>query len=385
MYESIAAARFFRAKQTGITSLTELRSTQVGPARWVLADVDGYLYQLVLSDDHDVLTAPDLLLEVQRAFESDAAFGAGEMHVISPPLLPKNAKAKVSTAEQSNTSMVFSGEGSPAIAKFFRLLEPGINPEVELLAGLAQQQCVFVPALRGYSTLEWEGETYVTAMIQDFAADSQEGWDKALHFASESRSFAHEAGYVGTALRGVHRDLAAAFGTQTVPAEQVVRQLEQRLDNLVAQASVLAPYRGAIRAAYKMAAQGSTEVQRIHGDAHLGQILCTPDRYLFIDFEGEPARPLAERRGNFSPLQDLAGLIRSFGYAAHFTNGLADPEGWAAECSAAMLESYGIQPSPLLDALVLDKALYEVVYEANNRPDWIHIPLEAVKRLVTNE
>ncbi|MFV8395027.1 hypothetical protein [Corynebacterium hindlerae] len=379
MYENIAAQRFFRSKQAGINSLTQLQSTPVGDARWVLADIDGDLYQLVLSGDDDVL--PDELVALRDAFLAEQAFGMGELEVLSRPVVPEDGSVKVSAAEQSNSSVIFSGE-SPAIAKIFRKLEPGINPDVELLSGLSRVGCSYVPALRAYSTIEWSGDTYVTAMVQDFAAGSREGWDLALQYATDMQPFAEEAGLIGTALSAVHRDLATAFGTEQVAAASLVEGLSDRLESLIAQAPVLRPFEPAIRELYARAATGTATVQRIHGDAHLGQILRTQDKYLLIDFEGEPARPLAERRQMFSPLQDLAGFIRSFGYAAHFGSNLADPEGWAADCAAAMLEAYGAQASPLLDALVLDKALYEVVYEANNRPDWLHIPLDAVRRLI---
>lgn len=377
MYESIASERFFRAKQAGISTFRLLARTTVGDASWSLVDVDDSYYQLILQGDRDVLSSPVVLAEIQRAYEDERAFGLGELTVLSSPVVPVDAQVKVSTAEQSNSSLIFQGE-RPAIAKLFRLLEPGINPDVELLTGLAKQGCAYVPALRAYSTVEWDGQTYVTAMVQDFAAGSEEGWARATATTS---SFAKDAEMVGEALRHVHADLAAAFGTKTVPASEVVAGLNARLDTLVSRAEVLREFLPAISKVYEQAATGETVVQRIHGDAHLGQVLRTSDRYLFIDFEGEPARPLSERRQMFSPLQDVAGLVRSFDYAAYFGGRMKDPKAWSQECADAFLAAYGAQDNPLLRALVLDKALYEVVYEANNRPDWLHIPLGAVQRL----
>lgn len=377
MYESIASERFFRAKQAGITELRTLATATVGDASWALVDVDGSFYQLILQDDRDVLSSPDVLAEIQRSYEDERAFGLGELTVLSSPVIPQDATVKVSTAEQSNSSLIFQSE-RPAIAKLFRLLEPGINPDVELLTGLAKQGCAYVPALRAYSTVEWDGQTYVTAMVQDFATGSEEGWARATATTS---SFVEDAAMIGEALRHVHKDLAAAFGTKTVPAAEVVAGLKARLDTLVGQAEVLCEFVPAITTVYEQAAAGETMVQRIHGDAHLGQILRTSERYLFIDFEGEPARPLSERRQMFSPLQDVAGLVRSFDYAAYFGGRMKDPNAWSQECAGAFLAAYGAQDSPLLRALVLDKALYEVVYEANNRPDWLRIPLGAVQRL----
>ncbi|MEJ5998475.1 phosphotransferase [Corynebacterium sp. H130] len=382
MYEDIAQQRFFRSKQAGITNLTELRSAPCGPARWVLADVDGDLYQLVLSEDRDVLHTQEVLDAVAQCFATGKAVGDGTLVVVSDPVLPEPAEVSVSGAEQSNSSLIFKGE-SPAIAKFFRKLEPGINPEVELLEGLAKVGCAYVPRLRAYSHIEWDGDTYVTAMVQDFAQGSREGWDLITSRAGAGAPCADEAELIGQAMGQIHRDLAEAFGTAEVPANRIVSGLVDRMETLIKQAPVLADYGGQIRAVYREAAAGTTTVQRIHGDAHLGQILRTNDRYLFIDFEGEPARPLAERRQMFSPLQDVAGLLRSFDYAAHFEGTLDNPDEWLADCSQSLLQAYGAKESPLLTALIVDKALYEVAYEVNNRPDWVHIPLGAVRRLLS--
>jgi maltokinase len=134
------------------------------------------------------------------------------------------------------------------------------------------------------------------------------------------------------------------------------------------------------------AGAGAVKVSRIHGDYHLGQLLRTEDGFAVIDFEGEPARPLAERRAPASPLRDLAGMLRSLDYAAHTAigrSGSDDPTGWLAEAREAFLDGYGgisADEAPLLAAFELEKACYEVVYEANNRPDWIWLPLGAVER-----
>ncbi|QGU01584.1 Maltokinase [Corynebacterium kalinowskii] len=378
MYESIANQRFFRSKQAGITELKQLATADVGNATWALVDVDGDLYQLILSGQQDVLDSPEVLAHIQECFDREEAFGLGELEVLSRPVIPAEPQVSVSTAEQSNSSLIFRGE-KPAIAKLFRMLEPGINPDVELLTGLAGQKCSYVPALRAYSTVEWDGETYVTAMVQDFAEGCEEGWARAT---ATAEPFTEDAAMIGEALRHIHHDLAQAFGSDVVPAAQVIDGLKRRMESLICQAEVLEEFRPAITAVYEEASAGETTIQRIHGDAHLGQILRSSDRYLFIDFEGEPARPLSERRGKFSPLQDVAGLVRSFDYAAHFGGRIADPETWAKESTDVFLAAYRAQDSALLRALILDKALYEVVYEANNRPDWLHIPLEAVKRLV---
>jgi predicted trehalose synthase len=143
--------------------------------------------------------------------------------------------------------------------------------------------------------------------------------------------------------------------------------------------------------------RNSPDLQQVHGDYHLGQVLHTAARgWIVLDFEGEPLRPLSERLAPDLPLRDVAGMLRSFDYAArHATLGTADPEAargaeaWARECREAFLDGYGAatgrdprDDAVLLDALELDKALYEAVYETRNRPDWAVIPMAAVRRLL---
>jgi maltokinase len=133
---------------------------------------------------------------------------------------------------------------------------------------------------------------------------------------------------------------------------------------------------------------GEVRVSRIHGDYHLGQLLRTEDGFTVIDFEGEPARTLKERQAPASPLRDLAGMLRSLDYAAHAAvagNSSRDTDSqWLGAARAAFLEGYGgVRPNQakLLAAFELEKACYEVVYEANNRPDWTWLPLGALERL----
>ncbi|HEX7197339.1 MAG TPA: hypothetical protein VF364_10975, partial [Candidatus Limnocylindria bacterium] len=127
---------------------------------------------------------------------------------------------------------------------------------------------------------------------------------------------------------------------------------------------------------------------RVHGDYHLGQLLARSDGgFSVIDFEGEPARPLEERRQPGSPMRDVAGLLRSLDYAARTAERASpgfDAAAWLAEARGAFLGAYGaIGPAEasLLTAFELEKACYEVRYEANNRPDWLWLPLAAVERL----
>jgi trehalose synthase-fused probable maltokinase len=139
---------------------------------------------------------------------------------------------------------------------------------------------------------------------------------------------------------------------------------------------------------------------RHHGDLHLGQTLLAPDRWIVLDFEGEPARPLLERRRKRSPLRDVAGMLRSFAYAAsaaELLRGVPAPADWEERARSAFLDAYlqTVEPAllpagrPATDKLLaifeLEKAVYELRYELNNRPDWVPIPVAGIARLLQEE
>ena len=138
-------------------------------------------------------------------------------------------------------------------------------------------------------------------------------------------------------------------------------------------------------------------VIRTHGDLHLGQTMLSERGWVILDFEGEPARSLAERRRKRSPLRDVSGMLRSFGYAVsavEILRGTAAPEGWEARAREEFLQGYletadaGLLPigdtafNRLLTVFELEKAVYELRYELNNRPDWVGIPVKGILRLL---
>lgn len=359
----LADARFYGAKSEPVDAVDIVSETPAGDARLLILRVNGrHLYQvLVDADGHDILhDSPELYLAARH--------------------LPQG-EAKAIDGEQSNTSLIVDDR----MVKVFRHLEPGLNPDVELLSQIAD--CPNIAPVRDWVSETIDGEEHTLAMVQDFVPDADDGWRYALGFASLGASFGAEASLLGEATRNVHRALADALPTETVDVADLARSLEEHLDHLLTRAPVLADYADAVREVYRGLGAGGHEVQRIHGDLHLGQVLRTADEYVLIDFEGEPARPLAERRRPDSALRDVAGVIRSIDYAAHFParsggQGPEDPAAWVAEATDAFLDGYGVERSDLLDAYVLDKALYEVVYETDNRPDWVDIPLDAVRRLL---
>jgi maltokinase len=211
--------------------------------------------------------------------------------------------------------------------------------------------------------------------------------------------FAGEAERLGEATAEVHRDLAAAFGTQELPAQayrEMSARMIDRLDRAVAAVPELAGHDRMVRAAFEDVATltDPLEVQRIHGDYHLGQVMRTHTGWVLLDFEGEPAVPLEQRRARYPALRDVAGMLRSLDYAARFQLvGVqeADPvtvaaaREWARRNEAAFCAGYARAGGPdpgkhgiLVRALTLDKAVYEVMYEARNRPSWLPIPLGSI-------
>jgi len=327
---------------------------------------------------------------------------------------------RVISAEQSNTSVVF---GEAAILKVLRRLFPGANPDLEVAGALARLGSVHVAPPYGWIETSCEGEPMLLGVLSRFLARASDGWSmaaasigrlSALHgdygreylMAPVPRagpdhpgpSFAEEAYQLGRATAELHADLATAFGTEQLTKcqlEQLAGQLSGRLDRAVAAVPELARYAGKIRASYADLAQLTmpVTVQRIHGDYHLGQVLRTEDGWVALDFEGEPLVPLSERTAPYPALRDVAGMLRSFDYAArHQLIGHPDAQQlrgpaatWVTDCQQAFQAGYarGGGPDPdaysvLLRSLLLEKAVYEVLYEASHRPSWLSIPLDYI-------
>ena len=318
---------------------------------------------------------------------------------------------RVMGAEQSNTSLVF---GDTTILKLFRRLQPGANPDIEVTLALARAGSSHVATPLAWVEGPVEGELTTLGLLQPFLRNSSEGWAMAtasvrdlfaegdLHADEVGGDFAGESERLGVATGEVHALMAQTLPSGLVGADEThetVAQLRERLEAALAVVPELAPYAEPLNAAYD-ALGGRTApvpVQRVHGDYHLGQVLRTQEGWVLLDFEGEPARPLSERRALMSPLRDVAGMLRSFDYAAQHL--LADHPGqphlayraqeWAERNRQAFCDGYaratGADPreeAVLLRAFELDKAVYEVVYEARNRPRWLPIPLRSIARLV---
>jgi maltokinase len=342
-----------------------------------------------------------------------------EFHPVQAPegsiKVPEDAQSLVLTVEQSNTSLVF---GDIALLKVFRRLEPGSNPGVEIESALTEAGSELVPAVLGSARGRWPRagggtDSGELAMMTAFQKSATDGWTFAtssvrdlyaeadLHAEEVGGDFAAESHRLGASTAQVHSELAKALGTDIWEPAKLVEHaaaMRRRLDKAAAAIPELAPYAdGLARAFDALAAYDQpVTVQRIHGDFHLGQVLRTIDGWKLIDFEGEPAKSLVERRALDTEVKDIAGMLRSFDYAARSL--LADHQGdqqiayraaeWVTRNQQAFCDGYaetaGSDPrehSVLLNAFLADKVIYETLYEARNRPSWLPIPLSAAAQL----
>jgi len=360
---------------------------------------------------HDKEVTPAWLAGMQH----DTTTGAVRFvrYTDSPDDIPASEPSLVLTGEQSNTSMVF---GDVAIMKVFRRLHPGINPDIEVQAALTKLGARHVPRLLGAVEADLDGQASSLAMLGEFMTTATDGWELAkasvrdlmaeadLHAEEAGGDFAGEAERLGEAVASVHADLATAFGTREASADELAERAEA-MDGRLKRALEIVPALGevapALAAAYE-AVRGLNDavtVQRIHGDLHLGQALRTVTRWVLIDFEGEPMAAMQSRREFDSPLRDVAGMLRSFEYAGFhrvidtgFEPQLSYRAGeWSTRNREAFLTGYasasGADPRAhgvLLRAFEADKAVYEAVYEARNRPNWLPIPLASLNRLAND-
>ncbi len=375
--------------------------------------------------------------------------------------------ARRGSAEQSNTSLLYDER---LIMKLFRRQQPGPNPDCEIGRYLTDQvHFDGIPPYAG--AMEYvpaDGEPATLAMLQGLVANQGDGW--TLMLEELSRYYEHcaptawpegesaaaadvmdlasqEPSQLARDRVGIALDSAAMLGKRTAlmhlalasPAEdpsftpepladsdvqsllaglrtEAIRVLDLLKDNLaglpdefIDLAGLVLGRRSQILDSFSITANESTLGQRIriHGDYHLGQVLQVKTDYVILDFEGEPARPIAERRAKFSPMKDVAGMVRSLGYAAYsglIAHTARRPEDWKRlepwarlwerSVAAEFLHAYRntAQNAPflpssedgfrkLLAVFSLDKALYELSYELNNRPTWVRVPLLGILSL----
>jgi predicted trehalose synthase len=364
------------------------------------------LYQLLPGDPEGVRVLAGLLGEEKQV--ECVSFHGG---------LTPTGDVRPMGAEQSNSSIVF---GEEQVLKVFRRIEPGDNPELEMLRFLSRRGFANVAALTGWYEYSGELISATLGILQEFVPESRDGWQLALE---DPLGLLRRVGELGEATARMHNILASdatdpAFAPEEPSAEAlslltatIDEQIEQMFLDLPADERV-APIAGRgeeIRDRLQMLSHVGVggRLIRNHGDYHLGQTMLaagvgggTESRWIILDFEGEPARSLLDRRRKRSPLRDVAGMLRSFAYAAsasELLRGVPAPDDWEERARAVYLESYldTVEPfllpagqtaiEKLLAIFELEKAVYELRYELNNRPDWVKIPVAGIGRLLEEE
>ena len=342
----------------------------------------------------------------QTTPDSQMPYGGMTFHRLAGHDLDVTAHSTLFSGEQSNSSVAF---GEDSLLKVFRKVTAGRNPDIEVHRVLTEEKSPDVAALYGWIEA---GEDDL-AMIQQFLRTAADGWEIALgsvrnlfaeadlHAAEVGGDFAGDAHRLGLTVSEVHQVLRRRFDTAEFDGATTAAAMRERLTAATTVVPQLAEHADALSAVFDRISSAASESQRIHGDLHLGQTLRTSLGWKIVDFEGEPLKPLAERRLPDSPWRDVAGMLRSFDYAAQSVvkdlHAADDPgpqiiyraREWRLRNRTAFLEGYvearnaplTADEEALIDAYEADKAVYETVYEARNRPSWLDIPLAAVERI----
>jgi maltose alpha-D-glucosyltransferase/alpha-amylase len=394
---------------------------------------------------YDAFGNPDFARDLAASMggNTEVAFPCGSLRFSSTPLYAELADAvagevRIPTLEQSNTGIFF---GNKLFLKGYRLLRHGVNPELEMARFLTETSPYpnIAPLVGAAEYLEnGNAEPITLAVLQKFVESRGDLWkltqdqlaqllaapapaptDIAMEADIEAQKL-HLASMslLGQRVAELHRALCKTTGDPAFDPEPMtpadfeawknavdgdidatldaLERASSRLgDDLQRQAAQLAETRNELHQRVRAFTAPSAKLAktRLHGDLHLGQVLVTQDDFVIVDFEGEPARPFAQRRMKSSPLRDVAGMLRSFSYATH----AADPGGgerlaqWERGVKRGFLDGYlaasgGLASVPgdratleaMLDLCLLEKALYELRYELDNRPDWVAIPLRGL-------
>ncbi len=377
-------------------------------------------YQLLTDDGLDALADPRHVRELVHMIRGARTIPAGE-GVVEFGAVEGFAgvgtelrEARQISAEQSNTSVVFDEE---LILKVFRRLEAGINPELELLRFLTVRGFENIAQLAGWYAYAGKPMDATLGILQRFVAAGHDGWELALDtIDAGAEGFLDDLHRLGEVTGRMHSLLgsdpsdpnfspeetsAEALGLLTATVDEEIERIFLELPD---DEPELDPIRGRgeeVRDRLRMLTNlgGVGRVIRHHGDFHLGQTLWAEGDWVILDFEGEPARSLPERRRKRSALRDIAGMLRSFAYAASAASllrGVEPPPGWEERARERFLDGYqstidatlvptGSSMEKLLTVFELEKAVYELRYELNNRPAWVKIPVAGIARMLEEE
>jgi maltokinase len=380
-----------------------------GAAASQIATVDSCAVLDALADPEQ---ATELLRRIRAGDEIETVDGCFRFHCADASVeVSEEVAVRLMGVEQSNSSLVFDDR---LVLKVFRKLEPGVNPELEVLRFLTSHEFPNIAPLRGWYEYEGHALSSTLGVAQDFLPDAIGGWELALEeIPTEPETFLERLGTLGRVTAEMHNVLASDAGDPAFspeePSSEAMSLLTATVDEDIERIFVrlpdderVAPIAGRGQDVRERLAARSQigvggRVIRTHGDYHLGQTLRTPERWVIIDFEGEPARPLPERRQKRSVLRDVASMLRSFAYvtsAVEVLRGASAPPDFEEHARQRFLEQYfaTIDPtllppgeaaiSNLLSIYELEKAIYELQYELNNRPDWVAIPVAGIVRLL---
>ena len=430
LIEHVMRQRWYGAKSRGVAHAQVLDSVVVRATepRLALALVEMRyetgahdLYQMLyalrggeVEIDDDVALAREVVRALRTGATLHGGEGTVEFHAVAgfTGLGREPVEARWVGAEQSNTSVVIDDE---AILKVFRRLEPGINPELEMLRFLTEHGFANTPPLGGWYAYSGGLLVATLGIVQTFVRDGLDGWELALdeivaapdRFVARLRRLGEVTGEMHSLLASDQSDPAFSVETPSVETlglltATVDEEIERVFLELPDDDEALAPIAGRgeeVREQLRMLSHGGQagKVIRTHGDYHLGQTMWADGDWVILDFEGEPLRTFAERRRKRSPLRDVAGMLRSFAYAASAASmlrGAEAPERWEAEARAQFLDGYfgavdasllppgAAAAERLLAVFELEKAVYELRYELDNRPDWVRIPVAGILRLI---
>jgi maltokinase len=315
-------------------------------------------------------------------------------------------------AEQSNTSIVLDEQ---LVLKLYRKLEAGVNPELELLRFLTERGFPAIASLEGWAAHSGHPLDATLAILQRYVPGRKDGWMLALDDLARGGDdgFVRRVRRLGAVTGAMHSVLASepndlAFCAEDPPAEAlslIVARVDDEIEQTFAtlpEHPLLEPIAGRgeeLRDRLHAIGQGGSlgRLIRHHGDYHLGQALWTEGGdWVVLDFEGEPVRPLHERRNKRSPLRDVAGMLRSFSYAAlasSLERGVEPPAGWETHVRSEFLGGYldevdptivpnGLALERVLRLFELEKALYELRYDLGHRPEWARVPVAGIKQLL---
>ena len=424
----VTAQRWYAAKEREVTAARVVDEADLpGGVSVALAELrfrEGTheLYQLVVGEELDGLAEQATALALLRCARDGETHAAGEgaVEFEAVPLDVGPAAARPLGGEQSNTSVVFD---DALILKAYRRIEPGINPELEMLRFLGERGFEHAPPLAGSYAYVGRPLDATLGIVQGFVSGGLDGWELALDLLADDPDVLLErivrlgqvTGEMHTVLASDPDDQAfcpEGTGPETLGllAASVDEQIERTFAELPEGVEALEPLRGRcedVRGRLRELAHAGAGglLIRNHGDFHLGQALWVPGAptappgsgdWTILDFEGEPARPVPERRHKRSPLRDVAGMLRSFAYAAsavELLRGTPSPPAWEEFARAVFLDGYldtvdpelvpfGSALDKLLAVFELEKAVYELRYELGSRPDWVSIPVAGILRLL---